>query len=221
MPSKPTSDPEQRVAELLAEARATVRAPQALRARIEAQRPSRATRTRRRVAYGGAVAGALAATATVLALVLPGGAPGSPSVSQAAALANLGPAAPAPAADPAAPQKLQTGAEDLYFPNWSSSFGWRALGQRLDRIGGRTATTVYYGWRGHMIAYTIVAAPALKQPSASTSTLGGTELRTFSLNGRLVVTWRRANHTCVLSGAGVSASELQKLAAWKAPRLTD
>ena len=43
------------------------------------------------------------------------------------------------------------------------------------------------------------------------------DLRTLTLNGRLVVTWRRAGDTCVLSGSGVTAAELQTLAAWKVP----
>ena len=31
--------------------------------------------------------------------------------------------------------------------------------QRSDRIGGRPPITVYYSWRGKLIAYTIVASP--------------------------------------------------------------
>src|SRR5437763_1738326 len=115
-PSPPT-DPEQRVAALLADARATVRAPDRPRQRIAAQRPGRATHARRRLAYGGALAGAFAAVVLVLALALPGNTPGGPSVSQAAALAPLGPAAAAPSPDPSTPQKLDTGVGDLYFPN--------------------------------------------------------------------------------------------------------
>jgi anti-sigma factor RsiW len=106
--------------------------------------------------------------------------------------------------------------EDVYFPNWARSFGWRAVGQRSDRIGGRPAITVYYSWRGELIAYTIVASPALPQPAASATKVNGTELRTLRLGGRMVVTWRRAGHTCVLSGVSVSPQELQRLAAWKA-----
>ena len=49
----------------------------------------------------------------------------------------------------------------------------------------------------------------------------GTELRTLELNGRLVVTWRRAGDTCVLSGTGIKAGELQRLAAWKVPADSD
>jgi hypothetical protein len=149
-------------------------------------------------------------------LVLPGGTPGAPSVSQAAALALRGSAVPAPAADPGDPDtKLVRSVGQVYFPNWASTLGWRGVGQRVDRLNGRLAVTVYYEWRGRQIAYTVLAAPALSQPRAVVSRLDGTELRTLRLNGRLVVTWRRAGQTCLLSGVDVSASELQELAAWK------
>jgi anti-sigma factor RsiW len=211
---------ERRVAELLREARATDRAPEGLRRRIEAERPSRGIVLRWRVGYGGALAGALAVIVLALVLILPAGTPGAPSVSQAAALGVRAPTAPAPGPDPSAPAiKLGRDIDRVYFPNWSSRFRWRAVGQRSDRLNGRLALTVYYQSHGHRIAYTIVSAPALELPTASVKVLHGTELRTLQLGGRLVVTWRRAGHTCVLSGAGVSASELQRLAAWNAPGL--
>ena len=211
---------ESRVAELMAQTRATVRAPAALRARIAADRPSRTSLGRRRLGYTGALAGALAALVLALVLVLPSGTPGAPSISQAAALAARGATAAAPAPDPSAPQvKLGQNIEEVYFPNWSGRFGWRATGQRSDRIDGRTAITVYYDWKGKRVAYTIVAAPALKAPSAQVTQLNGTDFRTLTLDGRLVVTWRRAGHTCILSGVNVPGGELQKLAAWKAPGL--
>jgi hypothetical protein len=80
--------------------------------------------------------------------------------------------------------------------------------------------TVYYRWHGKLLAYTIVGAPALSQPSAKVTHLNGINLRTLKLNGRLVVTWRRAGHTCVLSGVGVAPAQLQKLAAWTAPGIS-
>ena len=209
---------ERRVVRILHEARAADRAPAALRARIEAERPSRAKRARGRVVLGGSLAGALAAVGLALALILPAGSPGAPSVSQAAALGRLAATSPAPGPDPTAPQaKLGQNVGDVYFPNWSGRFGSRAVGQRTDLLHGRLAVTVYYRWHGKRLAYTIVAAPALKQPAASMRMLNGTELRTLTLDGRLVVTWRRANHTCVLSANGIPAAELQKLAAWKVP----
>jgi hypothetical protein len=209
---------ERRVVAALHRARATERAPAPLRARIEAARPSGAARTRRRLVYGGATAAAFAAVVLALVLAVPSGTPGSPSVSDAAALAARGPVQAAPAPDPSMPgARLHQSVGDVYFPNWTSQFGWKAVGARVDKLGGRTAVTVYYRWKGDTIAYTIVHSPSLAEPPANASTSGGTELRTLELNGREVVTWRRAGDTCVLSGAGVKAAELQKLAAWRVP----
>jgi hypothetical protein len=205
---------ERRVVDLIREAQATTRAPVALRARVDAER-GRARRVRLRPAYGGALVAGLVAIVLALVLVLPAGTPGAPSVSQAAALALRGSVAPAPGADPGDPAgRLGRGVGRVYFPNWASTLGWRAVGQRVDRLDGRLAVTVYYEWRGRQVAYTVVGAPALSQPQAVISRVEGTELRTLRLDGRLVVTWRRAGDSCVLSGADVSASELQQLAAW-------
>jgi hypothetical protein len=195
------------------------RAPQRLRARIETQRRAAARPPRRRLVYAGALAAA-AAVALALILLLPAGTPGAPSVSQAASLAAHGPALPAPPADrqhPAA--KLAVDVQDVYFPNWASSFGWRAVGERIDRLGHRQAVTIYYERAGKSIAYTIVEAPALRAPDSKPRWLNGTELQSLRLANRLVVTWRRAGHTCVLSGARVSAAELSTLAAWHSPGL--
>ena len=70
---------------------------------------------------------------------------------------------------------------------------------------GRSAVTVYYAWGKERIAYTIVGTPTLKEPAATETWLDGTALRTLTLNGRLVVTWRRGGDTCVLSGSGIKA----------------
>ena len=209
---------ERRVVTALQQARATERAPAGLRARVEAARPSRRTAARRRIVYGGGLAGAVAVVVLALVLLLPPGTPGAPSVSSAAALASRGPTGSAPAPDPDNPAvRLNKSVGDVYFPNWTSRLHWRAYGERIDRLGGRTAVTVYYEWRGERIAYTIVGAPALAEPTAAQEWLNGTEMQTLTLNGRLVVTWRRSGDTCVLSGTGVTAAALQKLAAWKVP----
>jgi len=213
---------ERAVVEVLRRARTTDRAPASLRARIEAQRPSTTTRARRRLVYGGSLAVALAAVIAALALILPAGTPAAPSVSQAAALAARGPTATAPNGNPSAPNALlDREVEDLYFPNWLHDFGWRAVGQRVDRIGGRLAVTVYYARRGQTLAYTIVGSPVLKPPAVTTTWLHGIELRTLTLGGRLIVTWRRDNHTCILSGVDVPAPVLQQLAAWNPPAAHD
>jgi hypothetical protein len=209
---------ERRVVQALHQARSTERAPERLRARIEAARPPRRAPARRRVVYVGALAGALAVVALALVLVLPGGTPGAPSVSEAASLAARGPTQAPPAPDPIRPETmLHQNVGEVYFPNWGHSLGWRAVGARTDRLGAHQAITVYYQWREKQIAYTIVSAPALATPAAHRTWLHGTELRTQTHDGRLVVSWYRAGDTCVLSGRGVTVGELQKLAAWKAP----
>jgi hypothetical protein len=209
---------ERRVVEMLHQTAVTDRAPAALRARIEAQRPKPAVRARRRFGYAGAMVGALAAVALALALVLPGGTPGSPSVSDAAALAVKGANQPAPMPDPNEPRgTIGNGIQDVYFPDWNRHFHAVAVGQRTDGLGGRPAITVYYRFRGKMVAYTIVGTPALSQPDASVTQKNGVQLRTLKSDGRTVVTWRRDGHTCVISGPGVSASDLQRLAAWSSP----
>jgi hypothetical protein len=220
-PETPELTPaERRVVDALAQLRATDRAPARLRTRLEAEKPSRRTAARVRVTYGGALAGALAAVVLALVLLLPAGTPGAPSVSQAAALGAGVATAAAPGLDPSSPAvKLTSNIQDVYFPNWSQNFGWRAVGQRSDVIGGRHAVTVYYEWHADRIAYTIVGAPALSAPAATVTHLNGVELRTLTLDGRQVVTWQRSGHTCVLSGNGVPVSVLRTLAAWQAPGL--
>jgi anti-sigma factor RsiW len=209
---------ERRVVGVLYQARTTERAPQRLRENIEASRPSRARIARRRFVYAGGVAAALAAVVLALVLALPSGTPGSPSVSDAASLAARGPTQAAPAPDPGVPGALlHRRVGGVYFPDWASRFGWTAIGERTDTLGGRTAVTVYYRSNGDTIAYTIVRAPPLPQPSGTASNWRGTEVRTLELNGREVVTWRRAGDTCVLSGTGIKAAALQRLAAWKVP----
>ncbi len=208
---------ERQVVAMLQRARETDRAPASLRARIEAQRPSTAVRARRRLAFGGSLAVALAAVVTALVLILPSGTPVLPTVDQAAALATLPPTAGAPGPDPASPEYLlDAHSGSLHFPNWEQQFGgWRAVGQRTDRISGRDAVTVYYTWNQHTAVYTIVDAPALKQPNTSSTWVNGTELHTLSTEGRLTITWQRDDHTCVLTvtGPGVPPRQLDGLAA--------
>ena len=212
---------ERRVVLALRQARSADRAPERLRARIDAARPTRATASRRRFAYSGGLAGALAAIALALVLALPSGGPGAPSVADAAALAARGAIAPAPAPDPSNPAaRLNQSVGAVYFPNWTSFLHWQAVGERTDRLSGRTAVTVYYVWDGSpaaRIAYTIVSGPALAEPAWQRTWRDGVELRTLTSDGRLVVSWRRSGDTCVLSGSGVTADVLQTLAAWKVP----
>jgi len=191
---------ERRAVEAL-HAAAAVSAPVSLRERIAADR-ARAGRApaRRRVLLGGACAGAVAVLALVLVLALPGGAPGAPSVSQAASLALRGASSrTAPPTQGAHPSLLTRNVDDVYFPNWTR-IGWTATGERVDQLDGRLTRTIYYaGGGGWKIAYTIVGGPALAEPKGAV--LSRRQLRSIVLGGRVVVTWRRFGHTCVLSSS--------------------
>jgi hypothetical protein len=208
------NEQEQRVIGLLHALRAE-RAPERLRADIERLRaaPRREHRQWRVPAFGLATAtGTVAVAATVVALTV-GGTAVSP-VLQAASLALRAPTAAAPTPNRAAPQmRLNREVQELYFPNWAR-FGWWATGQRVDSLDGHQAVTVFYGAAGRSIAYTILTAPPMSQPSTPATTFRGTQFRTLHQDVRLVVTWRRNNHTCVLSGVGVTARQLYALAAW-------
>jgi anti-sigma factor RsiW len=190
-----------------------VRAPMALRERIEADRAraGRAPHRRRAVLGSGLVAG-LAVIALALVLALPGGTPGSPSVSQAASLALRGALSPPPPARNGARTTLARDVDEVYFPNWAG-IGWKATGERVDRIDGRVLDTIYYRGYGKRIAYTIVGGSALAQPRIATvSRWNHTQLRSLARGGRTIVTWRRGGHTCILSGAGVRTHTLLRLA---------
>ncbi len=207
---------ERSAAELLRHARERDRAPAGLRSRIEADRPTPRIAARRRLTYSGALAGAFALAVIAIALFLPGGTPGAPTLSDAAALATRGPTRPAPLPDPHRPAfQLAQAVDETYFPNWTSRLNWRATGQRVDRVGNRKAVTVYYSGHGRAVAYTIVGAPALAQPTGRHFDMDGLQLRALSAGGRMIITWRRGNNTCVLSGVDVTAHQLGQLAAWR------
>jgi hypothetical protein len=196
------------------------RAPAPLRERVEAARTGRVARGRRPLggflrspAFAGGLA-AGAAFALILALVLPGGA-GGPSVVEAAELAERPAEAPAPRPEPGEPALLDAHAEGLAYPNWAREFGWRAAGRRVDEIDGRRAVTVFYEKEGRRVGYTILSGEQLDPPDdARTAVRDGTTFRGFASDGRLIVTWPRQGHTCVLSGEGVDAATLIDLAAW-------
>ena len=107
--------------------------------------------------------------------------------------------------------RLNDDVGEVYFPDWSRR-GWRPVGQRVDRLGDRRAVTVYYRRGSTRIAYTILAAPALDRPATPKRWLHGVELESFISGDRMIVTWQRTGHTCVLSGAGVRAGTLAQLA---------
>jgi hypothetical protein len=208
---------EQRSAvDLVRTAAADARAPLSLRERVEADRQRLAPRARRRRrGLMGGLAAALAVAALALVLALPGGTPGAPNVVQAAGLTALPPTTAAPERS-AGSKLLDTAVDGVAYPYWGDSFAWETTGARRDRLHGRDTATVFYGKNGKRIGYTIVSGPALKTPaSARTTVLGGVTLRSFTHDGRTVVTWLRSGHTCVLAGTNVPLPVLLRLAAWK------
>ncbi len=208
----------EQVAGLLRAAASRERAPQSLRVWVAQQpRPVRARGRRlgaRRspAGWAGGFAACLAAVAAALVVALGAGA-GAPSLAQAAALAARGPTSPGPAALPGSPSLLATRVgrlsfpRTLNFPNWRSDGAWRSVGERRDRVGDRTVTTVYYAASGRRVAYSIVSAPVL--PGSATAAGAHTAMW---LDHRAVVIWDEHGHTCLLSGAGISAAELWALA---------
>lgn len=172
----------------------------------------RRPRTRRwSIAPQLAAVGVAVAAIAVAAVVLTGG-PGAPSVGQAAELAAKAPTEPAPASVDGS--RLAADVQGVAFPDYAQPFGWRAVGARKGRVGGRDATVVHYGKGSRRIAYAIVSGDGLPSPSGGhTTSIGGIQYQAVFLNGRIVVTWQRGGRTCVLIG-DASDSELVDLASW-------
>ena len=190
--------------------------PASLRAAVEAERRSRRTPRGlpRWLVPRVALAGALAAVLIVVAGVLLTGGPGAPTVAEAAQFATQAPTDPAPwpVGDGV---RLALDVDGVVFPDLQKSYGWQAVGVRRGMLDGRGATTVVYENSGRRIAYVVVAGSGLPRPSGSDgTTLGGVLFQTLRVDGRLVVTWRRLGHTCVLVGAP-PRSELLTLASWR------
>lgn len=213
---------EQELLRLLHAAARRERAPESLRAKVAGIRERAGARRRRRPALRRPVLGLSfgmpVVAAAIAGLVLALGSAGAPSLAQAAALSIRPPAAPAPAADPSDPSKLLTAkVGSLHFPNWGMAGGWRAVGQRFDHIGNRTARTVYYAAGSSWVVYSILSSPALSIKTG-TVVLPSGRLRdqyatTLTRNGRTTVVWDESGHTCLLTGPrGMSAARLWQLA---------
>jgi hypothetical protein len=192
------------------------REPESLRGAVEthrrAHRRGGARFLRPRLAFAGALAAVV--VAAVAAVTLSGG-PGAPTVAQAARLAARPPTGPPPRPADDSRTELAVDVEGVSFPNLLRSYGWRSAGVRHDKLDGRRATIVFYAKGARRIAYVIVAGSGLPRPSAAKATeRGGVRFQTLRVDGRPAVTWRRAGHTCVLTGAAARA-ELLTLANWR------
>jgi hypothetical protein len=163
-----------------------------------------------------------AVVAIVVAVVVSSGSStgggAAPTVLQASG-AGVQPATrPAPAESAHDGRVLAASAVGLSFPYWEARpLRWRATGARVDTVGGRTVTTVFYGDRaGRRIGYSIVSGAALPVPAGSGAVQrGGLTFHVLRSGHTTVVTWREAGHTCILTARGVAPETLERLAAWQ------
>jgi hypothetical protein len=151
-----------------------------------------------RPALGGA---ALAAVCAVVALVIVGILPGtsSPSIPAAAKLAFAPSTGAAPAAKSAT--LLDISYAGITYPNYAR-FAVQPTGRRTDRIGGRSALTVFYRLpNGARLSYTVFSGAPVSLPRAARPVVfDGVRLRTFTIrSGLAVVTLVRFGRTCVLA----------------------
>jgi hypothetical protein len=210
-------DEQRRARDTVRTAAAEVAAPASLRARLEAARKEAAPKVRRRkFILGGTFAAAAAAVALALVLTPPGDVPGGPTTVEAAELSAQPATAPPPPRDPLHPRLLAEDVEGVPYPWWGGPrLQWKTTGTRTDELDGRTFTTVFYERAGKRVGYQIVPGKRIAPPVATDQeTVDGVVYRSFTANGRNIVTWVRDDHTCVLSGRGVPYEVLRKLAAW-------
>jgi len=181
-----------------------------------ARRSRSRTRTQRRGAWRPAFAapGLLAACAVIAVLVLTvgGGGSGQPSIAAAARLALAPPTGAAPATRNA--RFIDASYHGVTFPSYAR-FRVPATGVRSDRIGGRSAFTVFYRLpNGAPMSYTVFSGkPVRLPPGAKHVVFHGVALTTFSTHpGIAGVTLVRFGRTCILAGR-TTHRELLALAA--------
>jgi len=164
----------------------------------------------------GGAAAVVAAVAVVLVLVLTGGGTQSLTLRQTQALTLRAATMAAPAHSASHPTQLAAAVDGVAFPYWEDHFGWRSTGSRVDHIGGRSITTVFYtNGRGRRVGYAIVAGTP--PPAVSGGTIAwndGTPYRLMRANGSQLVTWMRDGHLCVVSGRDMNGAALLRLASW-------
>ena len=211
--STPDSDP---LGAAIRSAATEIRAPRALRERVEAHRPQAGSHGVPAALLAGALAVVAGAAALGLAIGLLGGLNviEGPTLARAADAALHTATEPPPAED-ASGVLVRAGIAGLRFPYWDDQFGLDAVAMRHETVGGRRAITVEYRGGGQRIGYTILAGRALGIPSpVRWVQRGRIRLATLMHDGATVVTWQRAGHTCVLASRNASARRLLSLAAW-------
>jgi hypothetical protein len=166
-----------------------------------------------------AVGAVVAAAAVAIALSVSGPGTSAPSLRDTAALTLLPSTGAAPPRSPMHHATLAAAVQGVSFPYWEDGLGWRSTGTRTDHLNGRSVTTVFYGdGKGDSVGYAIVSGQSPATTTGGTVTVrSGVRYRVLSENGTAVVTWVRDGHMCVVSGRGVSAATLVRLASWHAP----
>jgi hypothetical protein len=204
-----TTDSE-RIGAAIRAAAQKVEAPPDLRRRVTSGSP-RPRKRRSWIAIPALGSAAAAVIAVVAFLALGSG--GGPSVADAAGLALRSPDQPAPAVS-TDERYLRAEVDGVPFPNYRQRTPFHTAGARSDEIGGRGTRTVIYGFGDKRIGYTIVAGKPLEVPAgAKTVNHAGREFEAFRSHGALVVTWRKAGHTCVIASRDAS---LDRLVDWAA-----
>lgn len=203
-----------------------VRAPQELHEHVQALVAARApavacgrTRSLRvGLLVGAPVVAVAVAAMVVLAMSLTAGGSSPLTVDGAVALTLKPPTMAAPVENPRDGTQLMVAVDGIPFPYWEDSFGWRAMGERVDRVGGRDVTTVYYtNGRNRWLGYAIVGGtPPPVVAKGQIIARAGTYYRLWSSHGASVVTWLRSGRLCVVTGHGVSNRTLLALAGWRA-----
>ena len=189
-----------------------VEAPTSARAAWVGQLRAAQPKPRRRLRLGlGLALPATVAVAAALAIVLvTGGGTAGPTLTQTVHVTLAAATYPAPTERNAS--TLRATAAGISFPYWQQTVGWRAVGARTDRIGGRYVQTVFYGWHGARVGYAIVGGSAVPVEGGRTVTRGGVRYRFVHRGTATVVTWLRSGHTCVIAGRHVSEATLLALA---------
>jgi hypothetical protein len=165
--------------------------------------PRGARASRQRTALSGHWRPALAlAMATVIAVVLAitlSGSSASPSITNAARLADVPATGPAPTVT--SPTYLNVSYGGVTFPNYVK-LGAVPTGQLVGQIGGRPALTVFYRLpNGARLSYTVFSGrPVGLPPAARLVRYQRVPLRTYrTSDGLSVVTLVRNGRTCVLA----------------------
>lgn len=207
----------ERIGEAIRGAAAQVSAPAELQARVARDRLRTAPRHRAWLRPAALIAGAsaLAVIAVALVIALAPGTSTEPSVADAAGVALAAPTRPAPGTDIGNPRFIGASVAGVRFPNYAYDASWRTVGARIDTIGRRRSQTVAYAHGALRVGYTIVDGHPLNAPAgARRADAAGTPVWVASLDGALVVSWERDQHTCVLASRTATLPQMLRLVAW-------